>query len=94
MFLSFRLFKHLPRTTKWIGESNAKRLTVFMFERNGMKSAYPGFYHINSAVSSCNDNVIHVSNCYQEENSNNNFTFLPFTYLLYLISVAFNSFLL
>ena len=53
-----------------------------MFERAGMKSAYPCVYHVNSAVSSRNDSVIRVSDCYQEENCKNTFTFLPFTILL------------
>ena len=47
-----------------------------------MKSPYPCVYHVNSAVSSGNDNVIRVSDCYQEENCKNSFTFLPFTILL------------
>ena len=55
---------------------------MFMFERAGMKSAYFCVYHVNSAVSSRNDSVIRVSDCYQEENCKNTFTFLPFTILL------------
>ena len=81
-FASFRLFKRLHRTTKWISENNTNRLTAFMFERAGMKSAYPCVYHVNSAVSSRNDSVIRVSDCYQEENCKNTFTFLPLTILL------------
>ena len=45
-FASFRLFKRLPRTTKWMSESNTKELIVF--GRNRVKSAYPSVYHINS----------------------------------------------
>ena len=45
-FASFRLFKRLPRTTKWMSESNTKELIVF--GRNRLKSAYPSVYHINS----------------------------------------------
>ena len=56
-----------------------------MFERGGMKSAYPFVYHVNSAVSSRNDSVIRVSDCYHEENCKNTFTFLPFTILLLLV---------
>ena len=81
-FASFRLLKRLHRTTKWISENNTNRLTAFMFERAGMKSAYPCVYHVNSAVSSRNDSVIRVSDCYQEENCKNTFTFLPLTILL------------
>ena len=82
-FAFFRLFKRLHRTTKWISENNTNRLTAFMFERAGMKSAYPCVYRVNSAVSSRNDSVIRVSDFYQEENCKNTFTFLrllSFTY--------------
>ena len=81
-FVSFRLLKRLHRTPKWISENNTNRLTAFTFERGGMKSAHPCVYHVNSAVSSRNDSVIRVSDCYAEENCKNNFTFLPFTILL------------
>ena len=82
IFLRLFVFKRLHRTTKWISENNTNRLTAFMFERGGMKSAYPCVYHVNSAVSSRNDSVIRVSDCYQEENCKNTFTFLPLTILL------------
>ena len=84
-FASFRLLKCLPQTPNWISENNTKRLTVFTFERSGMKSGYLCVYHVNSAVSSRNDSVIRVSDCYQEEDCKNNFTFLPFT--IFLLSV-------
>ena len=38
-----------------------------------VKTAYPSIYHSNSAVSSANDSVIRMKDCYQEENRNNNF---------------------
>ena len=81
-FACFRLFKRLHRTTKWISENNTNQLTAFMFERAGIKSAYVFVYRVNSVVSSRNDSVISVSNCYQEENCKNTFTFLPFFILL------------
>ena len=81
-FASPHLLKRLHRNTKWINENKTNWQSVFMFERGGMKSAHLHFYRVNSAVSSRNDSVLHVSDCYQEENCKNTFTFLLFTILL------------